>query len=78
MTEEKKGNVIRRPTDRLQGATPIHLVQGSRPILILYEPQNMESEKSVAALSALDPLLALRYSATHPALGLTPLPVRML
>jgi type III restriction enzyme len=65
MTEEKKGNVIRRPTDRLQGATPIHLVQASRPILILDEPQNMESEKSVAALAALDPLLALRYSATH-------------
>ena len=65
MTEERKGNVIRRPTDRLQGATPIHLVQASRPILILDEPQNMESEKSVAALAALDPLLALRYSATH-------------
>jgi len=65
MTEERKGNVIRRPTDRLQGATPIHLVQASRPILILDEPQNMESERSVAALAALDPLLALRYSATH-------------
>ena len=65
MTEEGEGNVIRRPTDRLQGITPIHLVQASRPILILDEPQNMESEKSVAALAALDPLLALRYSATH-------------
>jgi len=65
MTEEKKGNVIRRPTDRLQGATPIHLIQASRPILILDEPQNMESEKSVAALAALNPICALRYSATH-------------
>lgn len=65
MTEEGKGNVIRRPTDRLQGAIPIHLVQASRPILILDEPQNMESEKSVAALAALNPLFALRYSATH-------------
>jgi type III restriction enzyme len=65
MTEETKGNVIRRPTDRLQGATPIHLIQASRPILILDEPQNMESEKSIAALAALHPLLALRYSATH-------------
>jgi type III restriction enzyme len=65
MTEEKKGNVIRRPTDRLQGAIPIHLVQASRPILILDEPQNMESEKSIAALAALNPLFALRYSATH-------------
>jgi type III restriction enzyme len=65
MTEQGKGNVIRRPTDRLQGATPIHLIQASRPILILDEPQNMESEKSIAALATLNPLLALRYSATH-------------
>jgi len=65
MTEDGKGNVIRRSTDRLQGATPIHIVQASRPILILDEPQNMESEKSVAALAALNPMLTLRYSATH-------------
>lgn len=65
MTAEGKGNVIRRSTDRLQGATPIHIVQASRPILVLDEPQNMESEKSIAALAALNPLLALRYSATH-------------
>ncbi|MDA4127437.1 MAG: DEAD/DEAH box helicase family protein [Thaumarchaeota archaeon] len=65
MTEEGKGNVIRRPTDRLQGAVPIHLIQETRPILILDEPQNMESERSISALAALNPLLALRYSATH-------------
>jgi type III restriction enzyme len=65
MTVEKKGNVIRRPTDKLQGATPIHLVQASRPILIMDEPQNMESEKSISALAGLNPLIALRYSATH-------------
>lgn len=58
-------NVIFRSTDRLQGETPIHLVQAARPILILDEPQNMESEKSIAALAALRPLFALRYSATH-------------
>ncbi len=61
----KAANVIRQTTDRLQGETPIHLVQAARPILILDEPQNMESEKSIAALAALDPLFALRYSATH-------------
>ena len=61
----KELNVIRQTTDRLQGETPIHLVQAARPILILDEPQNMESEKSVAALAALHPLFALRYSATH-------------
>lgn len=61
----KASNVINQSTDRLQGETPIHLIQAARPILILDEPQNMESELRVKALSALDPLLALRYSATH-------------
>ena len=61
----KATNVIKQSTDRLQGETPIYLVQATRPILILDEPQNMESELRVQALSALDPLFALRYSATH-------------
>ncbi len=61
----KASNVIRQSTDRLQGETPIHLVQAARPVLILDEPQNMESELSIKALSALDPVFALRYSATH-------------
>ena len=58
-------NVIKLPTDMLQGETPIHLIQAARPVLILDEPQNMESENRVKALAALDPLFALRYSATH-------------
>lgn len=61
----KASNVIRQSTDRLQGETPIHLVQSVRPVLILDEPQNMESELRIKALAALHPLMALRYSATH-------------
>ena len=61
----KASNVIRQATDKLQGETPLYMVQAARPILILDEPQNMESEKSVAALALLNPLFALRYSATH-------------
>ncbi|MGH7170605.1 MAG: DEAD/DEAH box helicase family protein, partial [Gemmataceae bacterium] len=61
----KEDNVIRQSMDRLQGATPIHLVQAARPVLILDEPQNMESEGRVRALASLNPLFALRYSATH-------------
>jgi len=61
----KASNVIRQSTDRLQGETPLFIVQAARPILILDEPQNMESEKAIAALATLDPLFALRYSATH-------------
>lgn len=58
-------NVIYRAEDKLGGETPLHLIQAARPILILDEPQNMESEKRVAALAALNPLFALRFSATH-------------
>ena len=61
----KDDNVIRRNTDKLQGATPLYLIQSARPILILDEPQNMESEGRIRALASLNPLFALRYSATH-------------
>ncbi|HSZ59766.1 MAG TPA: DEAD/DEAH box helicase family protein [Tepidisphaeraceae bacterium] len=61
----KEDNVIRQSTDRLQGATPLFLVQSARPVLILDEPQNMESEGRIRALASLNPLFALRYSATH-------------
>ncbi len=61
----KAANVIRRSADRLQGRAPIEYIQAARPVLVLDEPQNMESPKSRAALASLDPLLALRYSATH-------------
>lgn len=61
----KDDNVIRQSTDRLQGTTPIYLVQAARPVLILDEPQNMESEGRIKALASLHPLFALRYSATH-------------
>ncbi len=62
----KAGNVIHQSTDRLQGETPVHLVQSARPILILDEPQTkMEGEKNILALGELMPLMTLRYSATH-------------
>ena len=61
----KASNVIRQSTDHLQGETPIHLLQATRPVLVLDEPQNMESELRIKALANLNPLFALRYSATH-------------
>ena len=53
-------NVIHKSTDRLQGETPIHLIQATRPILILDEPQRMGSELSVESLSKLTPLFAFK------------------
>ncbi|MBN2004569.1 MAG: DEAD/DEAH box helicase family protein [Anaerolineae bacterium] len=62
----KASNVIFRPSEKLPGERlPYQFLQETRPILILDEPQNMESEKSYAALRTLHPLFALRYSATH-------------
>lgn len=61
----KASNIINRNMDKLQGETPIQLLQATRPILILDEPQNMESEKSIQAISSMNPLFTLRYSATH-------------
>ena len=61
----KASNIIRQNTDRLQGEKPINLIKAARPILILDEPQRMESDLSIESLSNLSPLFALRYSATH-------------
>ncbi|RME42914.1 MAG: DEAD/DEAH box helicase [Caldilineae bacterium] len=62
----RASNVIFRPSEKLPGERlPIQYIQETRPILILDEPQNMESDKAKAALRTLHPLFALRYSATH-------------
>lgn len=57
--------VIRQRRDRLQGRIGLHLIQAVRPVIILDEPQNMESALRKTALATLNPLVALRYSATH-------------
>ena len=54
-----------RSSEGLIGDTPLHFIQATRPILILDEPQNMETPESRRALARLNPLFALRYSATH-------------
>ncbi|MDD4877622.1 MAG: DEAD/DEAH box helicase family protein [Candidatus Nanoarchaeia archaeon] len=61
----KDTNIMNQNIDRLSGQKPIDLVSQTRPILILDEPQNMESDKSKEALKKLNPLFKLRYSATH-------------
>ncbi|MDB2245335.1 DEAD/DEAH box helicase family protein [Halorubrum ezzemoulense] len=58
-------NVMFRPHDKLNGDRPVDRIAATNPIAVLDEPQNMEGEKSKAAISALDPLCTLRYSATH-------------
>lgn len=61
----KDENIINKPNDRLNGQEPIRFIQSINPIVIVDEPQNMESEKRIAAIQNLNPLCTLRYSATH-------------
>jgi type III restriction enzyme len=63
---EQKSNVIYKESDRLSGRQPIEFVQAARPIVIIDEPQSVDStEKAQDAVKALNPLCTLRYSATH-------------
>ncbi|MCD8297793.1 MAG: DEAD/DEAH box helicase family protein [Prevotella sp.] len=61
----KDENVINKPNDKLNGQMPIRFIQSVKPIVIVDEPQNMESEKRRVAIENLKPLCTLRYSATH-------------
>lgn len=59
-------NKIYRASEQLPGAMlPHEYIQETRPILILDEPQNMETTRARSSLRTLHPLFALRYSATH-------------
>ena len=61
----KDENVINKSNDRLTGYKPIQFIQATNPIIIVDEPQNMETEPRQKALNSLNPLSMLRYSATH-------------
>ncbi len=61
----KDENVINKPNDRLNGRKPIEFIQSTNPIVIVDEPQNMETEKRKQALQNLQAAFTLRYSATH-------------
>lgn len=62
---KKANNVIYRPNDRMNGFKPVEFIQATNPIVIIDEPQNVESDKAKKALLELNPLCTLRYSATH-------------
>ena len=59
----KDTNIIN--TVRETGVKPIEYIQATNPIVIVDEPQNMETDVRKAAIHNLNPLCTLRYSATH-------------
>jgi type III restriction enzyme len=66
MEDEKKSNIIHRENDRLSGRKPIEFIQATNPIVIVDEPQSVDStDKAREAIRTLNPLCTLRYSATH-------------
>jgi type III restriction enzyme len=62
---DKNTRVMHQTRDKLNGLKPIDYLRATKPIVIMDEPQNMESLLSQSAVSELDPLCTLRYSATH-------------
>jgi len=62
---KKDISVIYQDKDQLSGRRPIEFVQATQPIVIMDEPQNMETDTARAAIAGLNPLCTLRYSATH-------------
>ena len=62
---KQANNVIHKENDRLSGFRPVEFIQAAKPIVIMDEPQNMESNQAKAAIDTLNPLCTLRYSATH-------------
>jgi Restriction endonuclease len=64
--QENKANIIHRAHDRMTGARPIEFIQQTNPIVIVDEPQSVDTtDKSKEAIASLNPMCTLRYSATH-------------
>lgn len=58
----RAGNIIYQDSD---WGIPIQYIQSVKPIVIVDEPQNMETDIRKQAIENLNPLCTLRYSATH-------------
>ena len=61
----KDARRIYEELDDFQSRRPIDVIKQNRPILILDEPQKMEGKKTLDSLREFNPLMVLRYSATH-------------
>ena len=58
----KAANIMNKQSDY---GRPLDFVRATNPVVIVDEPQNMETEVRKAAIESLNPLCTLRYSATH-------------
>ena len=61
-------NNLYKDSEKTGGEKPITLIQATRPVVIVDEPQSVDGGlkgSGKAALEAMNPLCTLRYSATH-------------
>lgn len=59
----KDENIINQISE--SGTKPISFIQRVNPVVIIDEPQNVETDIRKSAISRLNPLFTLRFSATH-------------
>jgi type III restriction enzyme len=62
---DANNRVMHQTRDKLNGLKPVDYLRATRPIVIMDEPQNMESILSQTSIGELSPAFTLRYSATH-------------
>lgn len=65
---KKDVNNLYKDSEKTGGERPIDLIKATQPILIVDEPQSVDGGlegRGKEALSAMNPLCTLRYSATH-------------
>src|SRR5450830_1370669 len=65
---KKDVNNLYKDSEKTGGEKPIDLIKSTRPIVIVDEPQSVDGGlegRGREALGAMNPLCALRYSATH-------------
>ena len=64
--DERNATLFHREADRLSGRAPKEYIASVKPIVILDEPQSIDNTSNgKRAIKSLNPLFALRYSATH-------------
>jgi len=63
----KDARRIKMKLDEFRSRRPIDIIAQTNPILIIDEPQSVEGKKTKENLKDFNPLMTLRYSATHKA-----------
>jgi type III restriction enzyme len=62
----KSENIINQEQDKLNGVAAMRYIQDTNPIVIIDEPQSVDTTgKAKEAVASLNPLCVFRYSATH-------------